>query len=209
MNFARFFRRVQDAPWYAHFLNPVFDKLAALPVRAKVLDVGTGAGKLIEMGQKKLDLNWVGADTDEAMLTQARKRPSLRDVPLELLTADAPLPFPDQSFDAITFCSVLFLLPDPQPLLNETMRILRPGGLLIVLTPTGEGNISPALLRRIGLSPANSTFFLWRSRTADSGQSWLRKETLKTFALEHEAEYQREFVFNDLALVELISRASI
>ena len=180
------------------------DSLKSLSEDAKVLDVGTGAGKLIEMGQKELNLHWVGADTDEAMLTEARQRPSFRDVPLELLKAGSPLPFPDQSFDAVTFCSVLFLISDPAPLLEERWRILRLGGILVALTPTGKGQVRPAFLRQIGFSPANATFFLWRSMTASSGRAWSQRDTLETFARSHQADYRSEKVFNGLALLEIV-----
>lgn len=204
MNFARFFRAVQDAPWYAHFLNPVLGALRSLPKDAKVLDLGTGPGKLIEFGQKELALQWVGADTDQAMLAEARQRPALQDVPFEHLVAGAPLPFPDGSFDAVTFCSVLFAIPDPTPLLEESWRTLRPRGRLLSLTPTGQGQVRSAVLRQIGLSPANATFFLWRSMTSSSGRAWSQRDVLESFARSHQADYRREIVFNGLALLETV-----
>jgi len=209
MNFARFFRAVQDAPWYAHFLNPVLDALKSLPKDASVLDVGTGPGKLIEFGQKELALQWVGADTDQAMLAEARQRPALRDVRFEHLTAGAPLPFPDNSFDAVTFCSVLFLISDPAPLLEESWRILRPRGRLLSLTPTGQGQVRSAVLRQIGLSPANATFFLWRSMTSSSGRAWFEKDTLQVFSRARRADYRRDIVFNNFVLLEQIQKNNI
>lgn len=206
MNFANFFRSVQDAPWYVHFLNPVLDALKSLPADAKVLDIGTGPGKLIEFGKKELNLQWVGADTDKAMLTEARERLALHDVPLEHLTPGESLPYSDNSFDAISFCSVLFTIPDPTPLLEEAWRILRPGGKLISLTPTGQGRVRPAVLRQIGFSPANATFFLWRSMTASSGRAWSQRDTLETFAHSHQADYRLQDVFNGLAILEIIKR---
>jgi ubiquinone/menaquinone biosynthesis C-methylase UbiE len=206
MSFANFFRSVQDAPWYVHFLNPVLDALKSLPEGAKVLDVGTGPGKLIEFGKKELDLQWVGVDTDKAMLAEARQRPALSDVSLEHLTAGEPLPYADNSFDAVVFCSVLFNITDSQPLLEEAWRVLRPGGKLISLTPTGQGRVRPAALRQIGFSPANSTFFLWRSMTSSSGRAWSQRDILKSFSRAHDADYHRAVVFNELALLEQIVR---
>jgi len=206
MNFANFFRSVQDAPWYEHFLNPVLDVLKSLPEDSKVLDIGTGPGKLIEFGEKELNLQWVGADTDKAMLTEARQRPALSDVPLAHLTAGEPLPYSDKSFDAITFCSVLFAIPDPTLLIEEAWRILRPGGKLISLTPAGQGRVRPAVLRQIGFSPANATFFLWRSMTASSGRVWSQRYTLEIFAHSHQADYRLQDVFNGLAILEIVQR---
>lgn len=178
MNGARFFRRVQDAPWYAHFLQPV---LAALPAQpgAAVLDVGTGAGKLMELGQALPHLHWTGADTDAAMLAEARQRPLLHQTPLHQLTPGDPLPFPDAQFDAVTFCSVLFLLPDPTPLLAEAWRMLRPNGRLIALTPSG-GAGTPDIMGTIGWHPSNWTFFLWRQMTAGNGRRWAQQKRSPT-----------------------------
>ena len=91
---ARFFRYVQDAPWYSHFLNPVLQSLQNLPENAKVLDVGTGAGKLLERGLSQTSLRWEGADIDPAMLAEARQRPSLRDMPLHSEPARGVAPIP-------------------------------------------------------------------------------------------------------------------
>ncbi|MBP6473396.1 MAG: class I SAM-dependent methyltransferase [Chloroflexi bacterium] len=206
MTGARFFRTVQDAPWYAHFLQPVLDGLPAQPPGAAVLDVGTGAGKLLELGQTLPHLRWQGADTEAAMLAEARKRPSLRQTPLHHLTPHAPLPFPDAQFDAVTFCSVLFLLPDPTPLLAEAWRILRPNGRLIALTPSGSKG-TPGIMRTIGWHAPNWSFFLWRQMTARNGRRWAQQETLANFARQHGAAYEKQSVFHDLATVEWVQRA--
>ena len=203
MNMAQFFHYVQDAPWYFHFLYPVLQILQPLPENAKVLDVGTGAGKLLELGKSQTSFHWEGADTDNKMLSEARKRPALLDTPLHSLIPDT-LPFETASFDAVTFCSVLFLIPNPLPLLEETARILRPNGRLVALTPTGEGNISPKIIRQIGFHPQNWTFFLWRQMTSGNGRAWAQKETLAKFAHQKNAVYNKQIVFNGLAAVEWI-----
>lgn len=203
MNMAQFFHYVQDAPWYAHFLNPVLQTLQSLQENANVLDVGTGAGKLLELGQSQTSLRWEGADTDNDMLAEARRRSSLRDVPLHLLNPDN-LPFEDASFDAVTFCSVLFLLTDPSPLLDETTRILRPNGRLVALTPIGEAYVTPEVIHQIGWHPRNWTFFLWRQMTADSGRNWAQKGLLAEFARQKNAVYNKQIVFHGLAAVEWI-----
>lgn len=203
MNMAQFFHYVQDAPWYTHFLNPVLPTLQSLQENANVLDVGTGAGKLLELGKAQTSLRWEGADTDHAMLSEARRRSSLRDVPLHLLNPDN-LPFEDASFDAVTFCSVLFLLTNPSPLLDETTRILRPNRRLVALTPTGEAYVTPKVIHQIGRHPRNWTFFLWRQMTADSGRNWAQKELLAEFARQKNAVYNKQIVFHGLAAVEWI-----
>ena len=203
MNMAQFFHYVQDAPWYFHFLQPVLQTLRPLQNNASVLDVGTGAGKLLELGKSHTSFRWEGADTDNEMLVEARKRSSLRDTPLHSLRPDK-LPFENASFDAVTFCSVLFLIPNPYPLLEETARVLRPNGRLVTLTPTGEGNITPQVLGQIGTHPRNWTFFLWRQMTSGNGRVWTEKATLVEFARRKNATYNKEIVFNGLAAIEWI-----
>ena len=203
MNMAQFFHYVQDAPWYFHFLYPVLQILQPLPENAKVLDVGTGAGKLLELGKSQTSFQWEGADTDKEMLVEARKRKTLRDTPLHSLNPDV-LPFENASFDAVTFCSVLFLIPNPLPLLEETARILRPNGRLVALTPTGEGHVTPEVISQIGVQPRNWTFFLWRQMTSGNGRALAQKGTLAEFARQKNAAYNKQIVFNGLAAVEWI-----
>jgi demethylmenaquinone methyltransferase/2-methoxy-6-polyprenyl-1,4-benzoquinol methylase len=62
------------------------------------------------------------------MLAEARRR--LPDnVKLVEGTADE-LPFPDSSFDALTFTYLLRYVPDPAATLRELARVVRPGGTI-------------------------------------------------------------------------------
>ncbi|WP_129676381.1 class I SAM-dependent methyltransferase [Candidatus Chloroploca sp. Khr17] len=204
MSHARFFRYIQDAPWYADFLQPVLDELKSLPPGATVLDMGTGAGKLIAMGQALPDVQWEGADVDAAMLAEARKRPALRHTALHHLSAGSTLPFTDARYEAVTFCSVLFLLSDPMPLLEETWRVLRPHGFIVALTPSGSGQSRPILRNQIGWRFHNWTWFVWRQMTAAAGQRWGQQAPLAAFARRHGATYQKQAVFHEMATIEMV-----
>lgn len=46
----------------------------------------------------------------------------------------------DDTFDAACLCSVLFLLDDSKPLVDEALRVLKPDRELMVLTPSGVGD---------------------------------------------------------------------
>ena len=177
LSFARFFRYVQDAPWYDLFLEPVLEALQPLPADADLLDIGTGTGGFIEqVARVQPDFQIVGTDINAEMLEQAQQRPFLSTIPLHLLDKDAPLPFADATFDVICFCSVLFLLDDPSPLLDEAVRLLRPNGRIIILTPTGNG------------------------------RSWAVKNMLPAYAAENKLTYHKHEGFMGLAVVEILSR---
>jgi SAM-dependent methyltransferase len=204
MNSARFFRSVQDAPWYRQFLAPVLDGVRPLPAQATVLDLGMGPGKLLELGQAQTSLRWAGADSDPAMLAEARQRASLHGVALHQIHPDQPLPFAAATFDAVTCCSVLFLLPEPATLLTEITRILRPSGRLVVLTPSGTVRPRSKLIGTIGWDPRNWTFWLWRQMTAERGRTWTRRGLLSDFAAQQRAVYKRADVFHGLATLEVV-----
>lgn len=51
------------------------------------------------------------------------------------VVADEKLPYADASFDAITCMDVLEHLQDEQPALTEMRRVLKPGGVLVVMVP--------------------------------------------------------------------------
>ena len=56
--------------------------------------------------------------------------------PIGWILGDAArLPFPDASFDAVTGHSFLYLLPNREAALAEMWRVLRPGGVAILMEP--------------------------------------------------------------------------
>ncbi len=94
-----------------------------------VLDLGCGNGALFDIiGQQRvvgLDYSWEGL-----AYTAARCPHS------PILCASAEyLPFADDSFDAITAQHLIEHLPDYKRALDDWYRVLKPGGVLLVLTP--------------------------------------------------------------------------
>jgi SAM-dependent methyltransferase len=201
LSFAGFFNSVQDAPWYRLFLMPAIDELCTLPPGVKVLDVGTGPGKFIELAQEYFPLSYVGVDVDDAMLAAARQRPALANVPLFKIEPGQRLPFDDAAFDAVSLCSVLFTLPDPRSLLKEILRILRPGGKLVVLTPTGRGSFKQELkiLAQLNFGVRNWSFFLWQNMTRSGGRRWEAEKRLPDVAEKNGLAYSQQLVFSEFS----------
>lgn len=82
--------------------------------------------------------------------------------------------------------------------------MLRPNGHIVILTPTGSGGIQAKLIKQIGLSVNNWTFFMWRALTASNGQAWAAGNKLATFATENQLTYHKQSVFQDLAVIEVL-----
>ena len=91
----------------------------------RVLDVATGTGAVALELQRQKRCTVVGLDQSAQMLEVARQR-----LPgVELVEGDADhLPFPDRSFDAVTFTYLLRYVDDPGATLRELARVVRPGG---------------------------------------------------------------------------------
>lgn len=108
--------------------------LAAVSGAARVLDAGCGSGRLtVALAEAGAEVT--GVDTNARQLEQARGRARDADVALTLLDADldAPLPFADASFDAVTSRLALMAAADPVATLIELRRVLEPGGRLVTV----------------------------------------------------------------------------
>ena len=95
-----------------------------------VLDVATGTGlvaeRLLADGHRV-----TGLDQSPDMLAVARQRFDDR---VELVEASATdIPFPDESFDHLTFTYLLRYVDDPAATLAELARVVRPGGTIASL----------------------------------------------------------------------------
>ncbi len=112
-------------------------KLAELvPAPERILDVATGTGDVAIAALKLNPKEVVGVDISEGMLAHGRiklKKKKLDDR-IHLQSGDSEnLQFPDGSFDAITVAYGVRNFENLEKGLGEMLRVLRPGGALIVL----------------------------------------------------------------------------
>lgn len=111
--------------------------VAELPENVRLLDLATGTGALARAFLRAhRTATVVGCDINTSMLAVARKRlgPEIAAGRCELLLASADrLPFPNQSFDAVSIAFAIDDMPDRHETMREIRRVLRPGGVLILL----------------------------------------------------------------------------
>lgn len=128
--------------------------LACLPARARVLDVGCGAGVTVAHLVHDLGLRAVGIDASPAQV--ARARAARADLDFVVGRAES-LPFADGAFDAVVAECVLSTLGDALAALREMTRVLARGGCLLVTdvyTRGGSDVRPPAGLPSLGREEA-------------------------------------------------------
>ena len=113
----------------------------------RVLDVATGTGMVAAELLARADCTVVAIDQSAAMLSRARSRfAGESSGRVELLEGEAEqLPFPDGSFDALTFTYLLRYVDDPAATVRELARVVRPGGRVASLE-FGVPRLAPAYL---------------------------------------------------------------
>jgi demethylmenaquinone methyltransferase/2-methoxy-6-polyprenyl-1,4-benzoquinol methylase len=126
---------------------------------ARVLDVATGTAAVAIELVRRTGCTVVGVDQSPEMLAVGRERARRAGVQVELLEARAEaLPFPDASFDALTFTYLLRYVDDPGATLRELARVVRPGGTVASLEFAVPGGALPRaaweLHVRVGLPVA-------------------------------------------------------
>lgn len=121
-----------DQQWRLAVAKTVRNKPAA-----RALDLATGtADQLLALAEAGVIREGVGLDPAEQMLQIGRekigRRTSGSRLTLQTGSAEA-IPFPDQSFDLLTMSFGIRNVADLEQSLGEMVRVLRPGGQVILL----------------------------------------------------------------------------
>ena len=105
-----------------------------VPVGGAVLDIATGTGDLA-LASASAGHRAVGVDFAREMINAARVKQSPDDppVPFHVASAEA-LPYDEASFDgALSAFAMRNVRPILRPVLTEALRVLKPGGRLVIL----------------------------------------------------------------------------
>lgn len=98
-----------------------------------VLEVGVGTG--LSLSEYKKSLSVTGIDFSHEMLAKAREKVQQMNLSqvAELRQMDArQLDFPDSSFDTVVAMHVMSVVPEPEIVMAEIERVLKPGGRVVI-----------------------------------------------------------------------------
>jgi SAM-dependent methyltransferase len=126
-----------DEQWFLGL--PLARSLEQVPAPL-VLDVATGTGRLPRavLRQPPFEGRIIGLDLSRGMLQEAGRRTAQFADRLTFIWQDASrLPFEDSTFDAVACIEALEFMPDPLHVMEELVRVLRPGGVLLVTNRVG------------------------------------------------------------------------
>jgi phosphatidylethanolamine/phosphatidyl-N-methylethanolamine N-methyltransferase len=160
------------APVYDLVFGRVFEQGRMASIAAAEQHVGAGSGRILEVGvgtgisllSYQRNHRIVGIDISAPMLRRAQERVaehSLSNVEALAVMDAKHLALPDASFDVVVAQYVITAVPDPEATLDEFLRVLKPGGEIVLVNHLGaeqgprrvfELCFSP-LARRLGWSP--------------------------------------------------------
>ncbi|MGJ4891909.1 class I SAM-dependent methyltransferase [Bradyrhizobium sp. HKCCYLR20261] len=147
------------APVYDLVFGKVFDQgrqstiAEADRIGGRILDVGVGTG--LSLSDYARTTKICGVDISEPMLRRAQAR--VRELKLlnveTLAVMDAKhLAFPNDFFDAVVAQYVITAVPDPEATLDDFIRVLKPGGELILVNHIGAES-GPRRLFELAFAP--------------------------------------------------------
>lgn len=145
---AEYFGESRNHWWNEDFLQLIGERLQLR--RAKtVLDVGCGVGHWGRVLAPLLsdDARVLGVDREPRWVSEAAAKAEAVGLGerFRYQQGDATsLPFPDGTFDLVTCQTVLIHLKDPRLALREMLRVLKPGGMVLVTEPNNFANAAVA-----------------------------------------------------------------
>ncbi len=118
-----------------------------------ILDIGCGAGvdTILAAMMAGPTGRAVGIDIVPEMVRRARSNLEMTDVKnvTFMKTSGEGLPFGDSEFDVVISNGVINLIPDKAALLKEVMRVLKPGGRLMLADQVAIGSVQKDIKARL------------------------------------------------------------
>ena len=175
-----FSRYLAERPFFFAPLRSVESKLmaAAGATSAPALDLGCGDGFFGSLLPNTPFAAGLDPDLESLLASTCPGAHRIR------VAAEAGrMPFGSESFATVMANSVLEHIDDLEPAMSEIHRVLRPGGRLLITTPSHRFApmlLGTSLFRRFGLSAFSDSYGKWFNRRSrhfhtDSAEVWLSR----------------------------------
>jgi 2-polyprenyl-6-hydroxyphenyl methylase / 3-demethylubiquinone-9 3-methyltransferase len=129
--FMALLRTTVNPPRFDYFRGVLVERLRLDPRGLRVLDVGCGGGLLSE-SFATLGCDVTGVDRSASTLDAARRHADRSGLDIRYVEGRAEiLPFERGTFDVVCCCDVLEHVDDPDVVVREIARVLRPGGAFL------------------------------------------------------------------------------
>jgi ubiquinone/menaquinone biosynthesis C-methylase UbiE len=171
----------------------IFNKII-LQENERILELGCGTGQLWLENFRNIHSNCsiVLSDFSKNMLNTAKKNLANLKLPVKFKIIDAEeIPYPNQSFDVVLACHMLYHIPNIEKALTEINRVIKPSGKFISTTVSRNHikELKDFLLQfDLDIEMRNKFFSEFRNETG--------KEILEPF-------------FNEIELLEYINPVNI
>ncbi len=110
-----------------------------------VLDAGCGLGYfLLKLQQTGATLHGMDVSPESVEFVRKHITPHVQVGSVETI------PYPENTFDKILFCEVIEHIEDDANVLREIRRVLKPGGRVVITTPSLKGFRATAKLKQLG-----------------------------------------------------------
>lgn len=147
------------ASMYDHTFGKVFQQsresaVRGLPIQPghRILEVGIGTGEALPLYPSHCEV--LGIDLSDGMLEHARRRVDeyhLEHVTLQRMDA-GNMDLPDDHFDIVMAAYVVTAVPDYRIVVDEMIRVCKPGGRIVMLNHFSNGNKVIAAVEKL-ISP--------------------------------------------------------
>jgi len=113
--------------YHTHISTHLMD---VLPKGGKLLDIGCGTGLFVERYLEDGG-SAIGLDISRKMIDRAKRRCTICDY---MVATGEKIPFCDNSFDAVASLLAFSYVKDPESMMREAYRVLKPGGAIAICT---------------------------------------------------------------------------